>query len=141
MKRFWIQRGLKFAAFGALFIGLSGLAVMALWNALLPAIVGVTTITFGQALGLLVLSRLLFGGFGGRRFGGGGPGRGFGGGPRGAYWKEKMAEKWQTMTPEQRADMKAKWADRCGDRGNRGRHGERWNDGPMTDEKTTTTAL
>lgn len=44
-------------------------ATMLLWNALLPAIFGIVTITYWQALGLLVLGRLLFGGFG--RGGGG----------------------------------------------------------------------
>ncbi len=39
-------------------------ATMLLWNALLPAIFGVVAITYWQALGLLVLGRLLFGGFG-----------------------------------------------------------------------------
>lgn len=39
-------------------------ATMLLWNALLPAIFGMVTITYWQALGLLVLGRLLFGGFG-----------------------------------------------------------------------------
>lgn len=39
-------------------------ATMLLWNALLPAIFGIVTITYWQALGLLVLGRLLFGGFG-----------------------------------------------------------------------------
>lgn len=49
-------------------------ATMLLWNALLPAIFGIVTITYWQALGLLVLGRLLFGGFGK----GGGGMRGFG---------------------------------------------------------------
>ncbi len=39
-------------------------AVMLLWNALIPSIIGWNTITYLQALGILVLSRLLFGGFG-----------------------------------------------------------------------------
>lgn len=39
-------------------------ATMLLWNVLLPAIFGIVTITYWQALGLLVLGRLLFGGFG-----------------------------------------------------------------------------
>ena len=64
MKRFWIRRALRFLAF-ALFAGaLIGFAVMTLWNALLPAILGVSFITFWQAMGLLLLSRILFGGFG-----------------------------------------------------------------------------
>jgi hypothetical protein len=43
---------------------LVGFLVMLLWNALLPAIVGVTSITYLQSLGIIVLSRLLFGGLG-----------------------------------------------------------------------------
>jgi len=45
------------AAFGA--------AVMLLWNAVLPDIIGVASINFWQALGLLALSRILFGGLAG----------------------------------------------------------------------------
>ncbi|MFD2572869.1 hypothetical protein ACFSUS_19665 [Spirosoma soli] len=120
MRRFWIRRGLRFLAFAILFVGLIGYVVMTLWNALLPAIVGVSTITFWQAIGLLVLSRILFGGFGWR--GGYGYGRrGFG--PGRAEWKQKMAERWQKMTPEQREQMKAQWRNRCGGWG-RGR----WNE-------------
>lgn len=36
--------------------------VMYLWNWLMPEIFGLTSITFWQALGLLVLSKILFGG-------------------------------------------------------------------------------
>ena len=39
--------------------------VMFLWNALLPEIFGLQEIAFWQAAGILVLSRLLFGGMGG----------------------------------------------------------------------------
>jgi hypothetical protein len=39
-------------------------AVMLLWNVLLPQIFGITAVNFWQALGLLALSKILFGGFG-----------------------------------------------------------------------------
>lgn len=44
--------------------------VMLLWNALIPSIIGWTCINYWQAAGLMLLSRLLLGGFGGfRKFG------------------------------------------------------------------------
>lgn len=42
-----------------------GYVIMYLWNWLMPAIFGLTTITFWQAIGLGLLSKLLFGGFSG----------------------------------------------------------------------------
>jgi len=42
-----------------------GVAVMLLWNALLPSIFALPQIGYLQAVGLLVLVRLLFGGIGG----------------------------------------------------------------------------
>lgn len=110
MKRFWLRRGLRFLAFAICFIGLAGLITKSLWNALLPDILGAKAINFWQALGLLALSRLLFRGFRGPW---GRPG--FGGndyGKRGR-WKEKMAERWQHLTPQQRDAMRQKWGDRC----------------------------
>lgn len=47
-----------------LFIALGGALVMQLWNWLLPELFGWRTVTFWQALGLLALCRILFGGFG-----------------------------------------------------------------------------
>lgn len=126
MKRFWIRRALGFLGFAILFVGLAGLAVMALWNALLPAILGVTTISFWQALGLLLLSRILFGGPRGYGFGR----RGFGG-PNRAEWKRKMAQRWQRMTPEQREQLKQQWRNRCGG----GRGDGRWEE-PQTEQPT-----
>ena len=38
-------------------------AVMLLWNNVLAQVTNVSTITFLQALGILVLSKILFGGF------------------------------------------------------------------------------
>lgn len=45
--------------------------VMLLWNALIPSIIGWSAINYWQAAGLMILSRLMFGGFGrfGRKFG------------------------------------------------------------------------
>ena len=52
-----------------LFTFLGGEVVMRLWNWLLPPLFGWPVVTFWQALGLLALCRILFGGFG--RHGGG----------------------------------------------------------------------
>ncbi len=80
-----------------------GFIVMSLWNAILPAVLGVKAITFVQALGILVLSKILFGGFG----------RGGGWGRR-MEFKEKMREKFAGMTPEEKEQFKAEWKNRCG---------------------------
>ena len=79
--------GVRIIVFGIVFAGIVGLATLALWNALMPAIFGLPAIDFWQALGLLLLSRLLFGRFGGwgRRFG-----------------KARFARGWQGLTPEER---------------------------------------
>ena len=89
MRRLWILRGLRVIAFGALALALFSFVVMALWNAVLPAVTGLHAITFIQALGLLVLSRILFGGL-----------RGWG--RRGGHWRARMHARWQQMTPEER---------------------------------------
>ena len=47
-----------------LFAFIGGQIVLHLWNWLLPPLFGISQITFWQALGILVLSRILFGGFG-----------------------------------------------------------------------------
>ncbi len=107
MKKFGFKKDLLFFV---LFIA-AGLAfsaiVMALWNAILPAVIGVKTITFLQAIGILLLSKILFGGFGRRG--------GWNGGRR-SPWKDKMQEKFANMTPEEREKFKAEWKSRCGGR-------------------------
>jgi Ca2+/H+ antiporter, TMEM165/GDT1 family len=89
-------------AAGLLFGGL----VMGLWNAILPAVLGVKAISFWQALGILLLSKILFGGFGG-----GHRGRGFG--HRGQEWRQGMADKLKNMSPEEKEKFKAEWRNRC----------------------------
>jgi len=105
MKRFKAFKVLKFMFFGAFFLVAASFATMLLWNALMPSIFGLPALGLGQALGLLVLSRLLTGGFR--------PGGGWGGGPRHHYWKQKMADRWANMTPEEREHWKGHWGGRC----------------------------
>ncbi len=73
-----------------------------LWNNVLVAVVAVRTVTYWQAMGLLVLSRILLGGF---KFGPPGGGPPYGGGPP---WREK----WQKMSEEERAKFKSEWRKR-----------------------------
>ncbi len=64
MRRRWIFLApLVLLAF-ALFVGLGGAVVRQLWNWLLPPLFGWHTLSFWQALGLLMLCRILFGGLG-----------------------------------------------------------------------------
>ncbi|MFC2152047.1 hypothetical protein ACFLSE_05915 [Bacteroidota bacterium] len=65
-----VLRGLKFFGFiilGAVaaagFAFIFGYFVMLLWNWLMPTIFGLTTLTFWQAAGIVLLARLIFGGF------------------------------------------------------------------------------
>lgn len=72
-----------------LFIALGGVVVRELWNWLLPPLFGWREVTFWQALGLLALCRILFGGFG------------LHGSPRSTA-RRRMAERCDQMTPEDR---------------------------------------
>jgi len=84
-----------------LFVALGGWIVMLLWNWLLPAIVGWRAVTFWQALGLLALCRILFGGFGR-------------GGHRGSGVRGRIGERLERMTPEERERMRERMRERCG---------------------------
>ena len=84
-----IQKIIKILLIGIVAVAVFGFVVKGLWNVLIPAIFGLHAITFWQAVGLLVLSKILFGGFRG------GPGRGM-------HWRGRMKEKWARMSPEER---------------------------------------
>ena len=82
-------------------VALFTFAVFALWNGVLAEVVNVKTITYWQALGLFVLARILVGGFPGRR-----------GGPFGPPWRRRMMmERWQSLTPEQREELRRRFGD------------------------------
>ena len=100
----WGRRIIIFLFFVAAFL-LLGAIIMLLWNAILPEVTSARALSYWQALGLLVLSRILFGSF---RFGrpGGAP----------AYWKNRREwrEKWMNMSEEERARFRESWRKRCG---------------------------
>lgn len=60
----WVQRGVMVLLFLTIIVAGFGNAVLHLWNALMPEIFGLRPITFWQALGLISLSWILFGGLG-----------------------------------------------------------------------------
>ena len=101
-----LVRGLGFALLAALAVAIFGFVVMQLWNWLLPPLVGWKALGFWQALGLLVLTRILFGGLRGR------------GGWHG-HWRSRMRERWEQMTPEEREKFRAGLGRHC-----RGRDGD-----------------
>ena len=99
----FLAKGLFFVTMAVLFIVVLGYVVMYLWNAILPDVLGVRSINFWQAAGMLLLFRILFGGF---RWGGFGKERHR---SRRRYWKEK----WRNMDDDERAKMKSKWKEYC----------------------------
>ncbi len=105
MKRYRFLRVLKIALFAALAVAVFSFVVMSLWNVLMPGIFAVRAISFWQALGLLVLCKILFGGF--RPYAGGGP-----------RWRRRMMERWEQMTPEEREKFKQGMRRGCGRRQN-----------------------
>jgi hypothetical protein len=92
-RKYWIF--LPFIFMAAVLV--VGGVVMFLWNAILPEVTGVRPLTFIQAIGLLILCRILFGGF-------------RGGGRPGGKWGRG---KWGNMSVEEKARMKAAWEERC----------------------------
>jgi len=63
VRRVWWMKGLAFLVCAPLFVAALSLVVMLLWNALVPVLFSGPVVTFWQAAGLLILCRLLFGGF------------------------------------------------------------------------------
>jgi len=88
------------AAFGAV--------AMLLWNALLPQIFSLPTLNYWQAVGLMLLARILFGGLIHDMAHGGRKGRGDG------YMfnqRNKLREKWMNMSAEERKEFMEKEKD------------------------------
>lgn len=96
---------MKWTVICVLFVLVFGWVTMFLWNYLIPPLFNGPQINFWQALGLLLLSKILFGGVGG--------GHKHCGGHSHPQWKQHFKEKLSSMTPEDRerfkARMKEKW--------------------------------
>jgi hypothetical protein len=101
MRKKWIFLAPLMTVAMVIFIAIGGELVLHLWNWLLPTLFGWREITFWQALGLLALCRILFGGFGGRGF------------PR-SNSRRRMAERWGQMTPEEREKVRQRLCGRWG---------------------------
>lgn len=97
MRKFRI---VKMIVIGAIAITAFAYVVMLLWNGLIPALFHGPIISFGQAIGLLILAKVFFGGFrscGGKH-----------------HWRARMQEKMNAMTPEEREKFREQWRKRCG---------------------------
>lgn len=88
-KSWYARRVAGFVLLGLLAVAILGFVVMFLWNALLPVIFGLKAISYWQAMGLLVLSRILLGGFHRHHR------------PH-LHPRRRMFERWAQMTPEER---------------------------------------
>ena len=75
MARLWIERISYLVVFALIVIAGFGQAVLQLWNWLVPELFGLPVLTFWQAVGLLGLCWLLFGGMRGLGLIGGWPER------------------------------------------------------------------
>ncbi|HND87347.1 MAG TPA: hypothetical protein PK971_03410 [Saprospiraceae bacterium] len=95
-RKFWILAPFLFLGAVLLF----GWMVMLLWNAILPDVLGVKALNYWQALGLLVLCRLLVGGIGG--------GRG-----RMRSHKGRKDRRWARLDDAERERLRDAWQYRC----------------------------
>ena len=93
MVKYRLQKILRVLIVAVIAIPLFGFVVEQLWNRLVPPIFGWKSITFVQALGLFVLSKILFGGFHRHN--------------RGRRWDRGMMDRWAAMSPEDRDRFRA----------------------------------
>jgi hypothetical protein len=104
----WFYRTPLFLIFGGAFILVIGYVVMLLWNALIPALFHGPTLTFWQAIGILVLAKILFYN---HRFS-----RWYGYGWHPSYYrhlKKHFETKLASMGPEDREKFRSEWRQRC----------------------------
>jgi hypothetical protein len=101
MRKKWIWLAPLAIVATAAFVAIGGEVVRLLWNWLLPMLFGWRQITFWQAVGLLALCRILFGGVGAR-------------GSHRPHSRRRMRERWEKMTPEEREKFRDSFRGRCG---------------------------
>lgn len=94
---------------GGAFVFLYIYAFMSLWNWIVPEVFTGPKITFLHALGLMLLAKMLFGGFH-NKSGGCGSWKS----RKKAEWKQRFKQKWQGMTDEEKAELKSKFKSKFG---------------------------
>jgi len=92
----------RFAGIGIMLVTLAAFSavVMLLWNALMPQLFALPVLNYWQAAGLMVLSRLLFGGLAHDM-----AGRGRIGENRRLAYGNKLREKWMNMSEDERKEF------------------------------------
>jgi hypothetical protein len=101
MRKRWIWLAPLILLGALVFVTIGGEVVKQLWNWLLPTIFGWREITFWQALGMLALCRILFGGFGMHSC-------------AGSNMRRRMEERCESMTPEERDRFRQRMRERWG---------------------------
>jgi hypothetical protein len=105
MRKRWLYKAPGILLIVIAAVAFFGWIVQSLWNWLIPAIVGWRPITFLQAIGILLLCKILFGGF-----------RGRGGMRGGMHWRHRLGERWEKLSPEEQEKFRRAWRGRCGPR-------------------------
>lgn len=99
-RSFWIKKIIGLTLCAVSIAGLAGWVVMMLWNNVLAEVATVKIITYWQALGLLLLSKILFGGF--NKWGG-----------KHKRWSNEMKDKWHNMSADEKEKFKEEWRSKC----------------------------
>lgn len=102
--KFWVKKIIGFVICFAAIAALLTYIVMTLWNQVLVVVLHVSAISFWQAAGILLLSKILFGGF---HKSGGWKNK------HRAEWRRQWQDKMREMTPEEREKIKQEWRNRC----------------------------
>jgi len=95
-RKYWIAKGIVFVI---VIVTLIGFVTMGLWNWLVPELFHGPVITFWQALGLFILSKILLTGFVKKNH-------------QGPPWRHYWKDKWGKMTPEDRDRFKQRIQDK-----------------------------
>jgi hypothetical protein len=104
--RYYKWMKLKFFVLFLMAMFVFGLVVMLLWNWLIPTLFSGPEITYWQGIGLLLLSRILLGGFSKHRHCGHG---------HPAHWKKRFEKKWDNLSPEKKEKIRQKFKNKCGE--------------------------
>jgi hypothetical protein len=103
-KKYKFLMGIKIVFGITAFVIVFGFGTMYLWNWLVPSLFHGPIINFYQTVGLLVLSKILFGGFGGKHYGGK---------HNGSSCKNRMRERYSKMSAEEKEQFKHRFKEKC----------------------------